>query len=446
MDQYFGKYQVISVIGKGAMGVVYLGFDKTLERQVAIKTIAPTKCDEEVRSRFIREAKSTAKLHHNNIVTIYDFGSEKDDLYIVMEYIEGRNLEEIIANKDELDIVERLEIVRQICLGLEYAHAKGIFHRDIKPANIRLLKDGTVKIVDFGLAAMHTSTLTKTGAVMGTPHYIAPERLKATRCNGRADQFSVGLLFYELLTYIRPFTGESISSIIFKILNSEPMTLDKAILAKFPELETIIKKAIAKDQEHRYPTMTSMADDIEALQKKISDTGFSLTGSVKISDVPMQSEVDDMMPATTNLELASSPPKRKFPKFVAAAVWFFSIMTLVAVLYLLVIKGKTPNSAFSPGQTDVGFLAFDVKPFASIQKVVLLGQSESIELPKASRTTPIRLALKPGIYTIFYSIPSSTEPNRKRTVHIHKGVTVFEKDSRDLKFIEEAILHFSINL
>jgi serine/threonine protein kinase/tetratricopeptide (TPR) repeat protein len=293
MKKTFGKYEVVRELGRGAMGIVYLAFDPDLERQVAIKTISSSITEKDLRERFVREARSAGKLRHNNIVTIYDFDQEGDQLFIAMELLEGRDLDAVIEERPRMDIKDKLGIIRQICGGLEYAHQNGIYHRDIKPSNIKLLKDGNVKIMDFGLAGVQTSNLTKSGSVMGTPHYMAPERIRGEKGDGRSDQFAVGVILYELLTFQTCFSGDSILEIICKILISEPRGIDPKIKSRYPEIELIIKKATMKDPELRYGAMKEMAEEIERLQHKIISEGFCIISAVKITGEPIKTGLPD---------------------------------------------------------------------------------------------------------------------------------------------------------
>jgi len=455
MELSFGKYVATKELGKGAMGVIYLGYDKTLDRPVAIKTIASSMKEQNLEARFIREAQSTAKLRHNNIVTIYDFGREGEQLFIVMEYLEGHDLQDLISAKTPMDIKEKLDIIRQICLGLDYAHRNGVLHRDIKPANILVLGDGTVKIVDFGLAAIHTSTptLTQSSAIMGTPHYIAPERIYGEKACAQSDQFSVGLILYELLTYSCPFTGDTISSIIFKILNTEPKRLDPKIFSMFPEIGFIIKKAIAKDPGRRYRSMKEMAADIGDLQQKMAKQGFSLAAPVDTADEPM--EALDAIGGETyklfdNHTVKLEPIKRR--RLETALLLTLAVLGLLTVVYFLFLSPGTPapvstpvpGPVSAPGAAQEGVLAFDVKPYAAIDEVVNLESQQPLQLTDEYRTTPLKLNLPPGKYRIVYSHPQWKGKTRAKIVTVTAGETIFQKDVVDQNFVLDAIKHFSI--
>ena len=257
-----GKYEVLGELGRGGMGVVYRAEDKNIGREVAIKTL--TDATPELRQRFLVEARSGV-LNHQNIVTVYDFGEQDGNPYIVMEYLQGDSLEKVLRATRPLALVEKLEIVRQVCEGLGYAHSKGVVHRDIKPANIMVLPGGQVKIVDFGIARLESSTgQTKTGAVIGTFHYISPERLKGEMADGRADIWACGIMLYQMLTGVLPFGGEDISA-LHKVVNEPfpPLTMH---LSDYPKgLDQVMERALAKQPDDRYASAEEMAGDLESI-------------------------------------------------------------------------------------------------------------------------------------------------------------------------------------
>ncbi len=270
--EVIGKYQVHSVLGRGGMGTVYEALDPGINRKVALKTMIQGLADNaELRSRFMREAQAAGKLHHRNIVTVYDLGEDKGQPYIAMEFIEGSDLEKIIASREGLSVEWKLDILRQICEGLGYAHRNGIVHRDIKPANIRVTPEGEVKIMDFGIAHLQSSTMTKGGLVLGTVHYMAPEQIVGTtKVDHRADVFSVGAIAYELFGGRKPFDGESITSVMYKIMHERP---DPAALPKTefsPGLESIVMKALAREVSERYQSLDEMHDELEQLVRDLA--------------------------------------------------------------------------------------------------------------------------------------------------------------------------------
>src|SRR5579885_1604454 len=212
-----GRYDVVAELGRGGMGVVYRGEDRLIGREVAIKTL--TEVTAELRDRFYVEARSGI-LNHPNIVTVYEFGEHEGMPYIAMEFVSGDSLEKILRSGRKLTLLETLSIIEQLCSGLGYAHQNRVVHRDIKPANLIVQPDGKVKIVDFGIARLadQSTRLTKTDAVIGTFHYIAPERLKGEMSDGRSDIWSVGVMLYQMLSGELPFNGEDVST-LYKVIN-----------------------------------------------------------------------------------------------------------------------------------------------------------------------------------------------------------------------------------
>lgn len=258
-----GKYQLRGELGKGAMGVVYLGFDPALEREVAIKVMGgATVSDPELKKRFEVEAKASAKLQHPNIVTVYDFGYDGQGApYMAMELLKGQDLEQRIR-RNPLTFREKLEVMAQTCRGLAHAHKNGIVHRDIKPANIFITEGGEAKIMDFGVARLQQSSHTQTGAVLGTADYMSPEQIRGAKVDGRSDIFSVGVILYRLLSNKKPFTGENIQAVFFKVLNEEAPELVLPDGNEMPELQAIVDKALSKTAEERYTSADDLADDI----------------------------------------------------------------------------------------------------------------------------------------------------------------------------------------
>jgi serine/threonine protein kinase len=257
-------------LGKGAMGVVFLGRDPVIGRRVALKTIrANGEDDSETREfteRFLREAQAAGTLSHPNIVTIHDVGEEVETgtSFIAMEYVEGKNLKQLLKDKVSLSYDRIAEIVTNVGDALDYAHRRGIVHRDVKPANIILTNDGTVKITDFGIAKINSSSLTATGQFLGTPNYMSPEQVTGEVVDGRSDLFSLGVVLYELLTKKKPFAGDNLTSISYKIVHEEyppPQTYDAAIPAEF---NPILARALAKDPAARFQ---SGKDFVQALSE-----------------------------------------------------------------------------------------------------------------------------------------------------------------------------------
>jgi serine/threonine protein kinase len=265
-----GKYLVTGRIGRGGMGMVYRGYDEALEREVAVKTLTVEgTLDEESRRRFEIEAKAAARLQHPNILTVFELGDERGVPFIAMELLPGVDLEALLRSGEELLLQEKLEVAIQVCRGLAYAHEHKIVHRDIKPSNVRLLDDGTVKIMDFGIAKLQGTGVTRSGMMVGTVHYMSPEQIRGQPLDGRSDVFSLGVILYEMLAGRRPFAGSGATEILYKIVHEEPDPL--ASPAPLPErLHEVVTRALAKDREQRYGSATQLADELAAVLADVS--------------------------------------------------------------------------------------------------------------------------------------------------------------------------------
>ena len=268
MISQLGRYQIISVLGQGAMGVVYKATDPLIDRVVAIKTInlgLALDEKEEYEARFYQEAKAAGRLSHPNIVTIFDVGKNGDVAYIAMEFLRGRELREILNEMPILPLVQVLDIVAQVASGLAYAHEHGIVHRDVKPSNIMVLREGQIKITDFGIARMESSSVhTQTGMVLGSPKYMSPEQVVGKPIDQRSDNFSLGVMLYEMLTGRAPFAGENINAIMYQTLNAIPASPSSLNLEVPEMLNFIVAKAIAKDVDDRYQSALDFATDLRA--------------------------------------------------------------------------------------------------------------------------------------------------------------------------------------
>jgi serine/threonine-protein kinase len=252
-----GRYKVLKELGRGSMGVVYLGKDPTIQRFVAIKTMRLDEIDEadkleEVKARFFQEAESTGRLSHPNIVTIFDAGEEQDLGYIAMELLEGTTLKEWSRKPNLLPVNRVISMLATVADAMDYAHQQGVVHRDIKPANIMVTKGEVVKIMDFGIAKMATSSKTKTNIVMGTPTYMSPEQIAGKKVDGRSDIFSLAVVMFELLTGRPPFTADNVSALLFAIAHT-PHPSVKAIRPDLPPIvKDVMNRALQKDPALRY--------------------------------------------------------------------------------------------------------------------------------------------------------------------------------------------------
>ena len=257
-----GKYQVAAEIGQGGMGTVYKGYDPTLDRFVALKVMAPhlTWQDEFV-ERFLREARAVARLRHPNIVTIYDVGRDRGWYYFAMDFVEGRTVAQLIEDHGPMSMEAALKILRPLGSALDYAHRHGLVHRDIKPSNVVVGKAGHVTLMDFGIVrASRGARLTTSGAVMGTPEYMAPEQAGGEDVDPRTDQYALGVVAYEMLAGKAPFKAESTPTLLYKIVHEAPPPL-RAARPDLPATATaVIAKALAKEKGRRYPTCTAFVE------------------------------------------------------------------------------------------------------------------------------------------------------------------------------------------
>ncbi len=267
LGRKIGKYEVLERVGQGAMGIVYKARDPLMRRIVAIKTMsAEIASDPELHDRFYREARSAGNLSHRNIITIYDLGEEERRPFIAMEFLAGEDLKTKLDRRAKLSLEDRLRWMRETMEGLAHAHAKDVIHRDIKPANIFITREGETKILDFGLARLTSSVATKSGLVMGTPSYMSPEQVRGEKLDPRSDLFSAGATFYELLSFRKPFPGDSIHGVFFKILETKPERLRDKHAWLPAELEDIVARTMAKDREDRYPSASAVLEDLRRLE------------------------------------------------------------------------------------------------------------------------------------------------------------------------------------
>jgi serine/threonine-protein kinase len=269
-----GRYEVVSELGQGAMGIVYKARDPKINRFLAIKTIRFSDEFEaekirEVKDRFMREAQIAGRLAHPAIVAVYDVGEDYDLTYMAMEFLEGESLQKYCRKGSLLPLRKVLFVVAEVALALDYAHRQGVIHRDIKPANIMVLKDGKVKVTDFGIAKAVSSSQTKSGIVLGTPNYMSPEQINGHDLDGRSDIFSLGVVFFELLTGVLPFHGKNLTNLFYQITqvkHSSPREFNP----KIPNpVEQIMDKALSKDPEQRFQTCSDFARYLKAMINRI---------------------------------------------------------------------------------------------------------------------------------------------------------------------------------
>ena len=339
-----GRYQITKELGRGAMGVVYLAVDPTIGRNVAIKTIRLGEVTDpeeraKLRERLFREARSAGILSHPGIVTIYDMEEHDEVAFIAMEFVDGPTLDQLLSKREPLAPERLMSILRQTAAALDYAHAKGIVHRDIKPANIMIASDGAVKITDFGIAKVTTSQqYTQTGTILGTPNYMSPEQVQGLAVTGRADQFSLAVIAFEMLTGDRPFTGEHLTTVVYKIVAEEPPPVQRLNPTLGPQIDSALRRGLAKKPEGRY---NSCIEFINGLDSACANTqgwknlprGGNLSLPTVISELPTRTT--KFSPGSTTEEVIarrSSRWKWVLP-FAAALIVALGLIGLIALQF-----------------------------------------------------------------------------------------------------------------
>ncbi len=311
LPTHIGKYDIVRVLGRGAMGVVYHAHDPLLDRSVALKVMLPqTAADPDQKARFEREARAAAKIVHRNVLTVFDLGYHQDGSpYIAMELLKGKDLLQTMREDAPLPLDQKLNVIVQLLDGLAHAHEVGVIHRDIKPANVFLAADGTVKIMDFGVARFTMSAATNTGMVMGTPDYMSPEQVQGGKLDGRTDLWSVGCMLHELITGTRPFAAESLMTIFYRITH-EPPSPELPAAPQYDLLRPVVNRALARDVDQRYASAGEFAAALRELLKALPpeasiappSTGAG-PASVTPTDVPTTEHAVDLLEALAEEEI-----------------------------------------------------------------------------------------------------------------------------------------------
>jgi len=330
-----GKYKIQELVGEGAMGTVYRATDSVLGRTVAIKVMnAAIAREKDHRQRFLREAQAAGSLQHPNVVTIYDLGELDGHLFIAMEFVHGTDLERLMTGVEPLKLSSKLDIIVDVLMGLSYAHKHGIVHRDIKPANIRVTDDGHAKIMDFGVAHLQSSDMTRTGLVVGTPSYMAPEQVMGGKAVPGTDVFAVGAVLYHLLTGSKPFEGPTLQSLFYRIVTDMPKPLDEVRPGLPAALNAIVQKSMAKEASDRFASALDMANAIIAIRAELSGNAYASTASLTASAV---SVVEDFAPKPVPVVTQKPFPWKRVEVIAAAAA-----VVLVGLFAILRPKDTAP--------------------------------------------------------------------------------------------------------
>lgn len=361
-----GKYEIRGELGQGAMGIVYDGFDPMIGRRVALKTVRRDQLDraevEEILARFKREAQAAGRLNHPNIVSIYEYGEDAGTAFIAMEFVEGRELKDHFDANERFPMAEIVRIMGQLLDALDFSHKNGVVHRDIKPSNIILLKDGTVKVADFGIARVESSNLTQAGSVLGTPSYMSPEQFMGQTVDGRSDLFSAGVILYQFLTGEKPFTG-ALTTIMHKVLKEEPAAPSELNVQVPRPFDALVRKALSKRPDERFQNGHEFA-----IALKMAAAGQAVPGDgdatlvndaestlVNAADRTLAVEKTMASPRAAPLPSAAipaqspaAPAKKSSQGLALAVVGSVAAIGLAAAAYVFLGKGDAPQSATAP--------------------------------------------------------------------------------------------------
>lgn len=425
--QKFGRYEIESELGQGAMGKVYKAFDPLTQRAVAIKALKDEILaqDEngEYQKRFQREARAAGGLSHPNIITIFDVG----DNYFVMEYLEGRNLLNLIAEKGKLTLDETLSIVSPIADALAYAHSKGVFHRDIKPANIMVFPDGRPVITDFGLAHLESTVMTAAGQFLGSPSYMSPEQVLGEEITPRADVFSLCVVSYEMLTGHKPFPGENVTSVIYKVVHAQPVPPHELNPELPREYEHIFARALAKNPAQRFQTFSEFVsalnlEEFDRLEIPLQEqTQISINGDALTS----KDEQETVSLPTPAVESQSSITERKRPSrakrnallaaaalLVAVAGFLLPRLLAEPVVNELAVTTNPDGAEVWIDDTLAGTTPFELSALAlgahdvRVTKEGFLPLEDRFEIGDVASAEPLYFALQPDRINLFLeSVP-----------------------------------------
>src|SRR5438876_4330681 len=325
-----GKFELHELIGEGAMGAVWKAYHSVVRRFVALKLLpSAVGRSTDARDRFLREARAAGALQHPNIVTLYELGEADRQLFIAMELVAGRDLSSLIALREPLALERKLDIVIEVLQGLSYAHERGVIHRDIKPSNVRIASDGSVKIMDFGIARLQSVDATGSGAIIGTPTYMAPEQITNGAITPATDIFAVGGLLYELLAYHKPFEGETVHGVLYQVLTTDPKPLRTMAVSIPAALERVVAKALNKVPEDRYDTARQMQSALFSIRAALSGASDA-TARISLRWTPIPSAV---------LRLVTHAPLK----------WRAAVLTtLMATALVPLYVSRSPSPAAPP--------------------------------------------------------------------------------------------------
>jgi serine/threonine-protein kinase len=343
-----GKYELHTLIGEGAMGIVWKAYDTVLRRYVALKLLGSHfRKTKEMQERFLREARAAGAIQHPNIVTVYDLGEAEGQLFIAMELVEGRDLSDVITLREPLALERKLDLVIEVLDGLHFAHQRGVIHRDVKPSNVRVMPDGRVKIMDFGIARLQSADASGSGAIVGTPTYMAPEQITNGAITPATDVFAVGCMLYELLSFHKPFEGESVHGVLYQVLTTEPKAL-RTLAPSIPAaLERVVGKAMNKVPDERYESAGQMQSTLLGIRAALSGADDEATQRLGIRWTPLPGPV---------LKLVTQAPMRW------RVVVLGALTVVVALLFFAPGPPATPEAAGRSVSASPGPVALELPP------------------------------------------------------------------------------------
>ncbi|OZB29328.1 serine/threonine-protein kinase [Acidiphilium sp. 34-64-41] len=377
-----GKYDVVRPLGRGAMGVVFEGFDPIITRRVAIKTVRLDRIDEtegaEDLLRFKREAQAAGRLTHPNIVGVYDYGETDALAYIVMEFVEGDTLKFLLDRGDRFTPADAVAMLESLLAGIAYSHDNGVIHRDIKPANVMITRDGRVKLADFGVARIESSSLTQAGTMIGTPSYMSPEQFMGQTIDSRTDIYSAGVLLYQLLTGEKPFEG-SVTAIMHKVLNTEPPPPSALSVSVAPALDAVVRRAMAKRPEDRFAGARDFAQALRDATATADDADATMIAT----------------PARPTIRVADEPAVRPRRTGLIAGIAGAALIA-AGIAAFMVTRHPAPHAAAPPKTAAVA------RPVArpggaALTGIVGTGEQQALNTAATSAIPPlpVTLALEP---------------------------------------------------
>lgn len=426
--QLGGRYEILERVGGGGMAIVYKGLDILLNRNVAVKVLRQQYVhDEEFIQRFRREAQAAASLSHSNVVSIYDVGQEEDIHYIVMEYIEGTTLNELIKEKAPMQVEEAVHVASQICDALDHAHHNQIIHRDIKPHNILIGKNGRVKVTDFGIArAVTSSTITQTGSVVGSVHYFSPEHAKGTFTGEQSDLYSLGIVMYQMLTGRLPFLGESPISVALKHLQEEVEDPRKVNPLIPQSVENIILKAMRKNPSERYKSAKQMLDDLDSCllphrrneaklnffdEDELDEEKTRIIPAIRPGQYMTEDEDEEEVKPKVKQGEAEAVSGKKKNRWVKPVIWIVVLLLLLGAMYYAVGEVKKMFDV-----QDVEVPTVVNLPLAEAQAKLAAVQLGSEIIMESSKEVPKDVVIRQN--------PSKQKLkiNNKVTLYVSKGI------------------------